>query len=419
MLKNSNYALTNKTHFAKLMPIYRLMIGNLISFIGDQVYFITLPLIVYNITGSAVQMGVVAAIEKIPNIFQPIIGAIADMIKKKKLLLLCDAIRSILVCTMGFLYITNHLKMLHIYLAALLLGSFGQIYNTAEFSSIPLLCEKKDLHFVNSLDSGIYDMATLIGPSIGGLVINIYNPGYALLINGLSFLGTFSAVLSVHIPEHIVSEIERDKSTKAKLFFKKLTEDLKVGFEFIFKTPVLLYTNIALIFSSIGTTLFLTVMIFHFKSVLNLNAQDIGLLLSIGGIGAILGSILTNYLRKYISYINIIFIGLATGGISIIIFGTVQNYILLALSNALGTFAASLINPCIITLRQSITPKHLLGRIQSTSRFMTWTLIPISAYAAGLLSNSFGTSITIVLGGIIRIAAALILIITSRKYILI
>lgn len=419
MIKNSNYQLTNRTGITKLMPIYRLMIGNLISFIGDQIYFITLPLIVYNITGSVVQMGIVAAIEKTANIFQPITGVIADMIKKKKLLLIADALRSILVCTMGFLYIMNYLEMWHIYLGALLLGFFGQIYNTAEFSSIPLLCENKDLHFINSLDSGIYDMAMLIGPSIGGLVINIYNPGYALLINGLSFLGTFLAVLSIHMPEHIVNEIDESKSYKAGVFFKKLAEDLRVGFKFVLKTPVILYTNISLIFSAIGTTLFLTVMVFHFKSVLSLNAQDIGLLISIGGIGAILGSILTNYLKKYLSYINIIIIGLIVGGISIILFGTLKNYILIVLSNALGTFAVSLINPCIITLRQSTTPKHLLGRVQSTSRFMTWMLIPISAYAAGLLSNSFGTSITIVAGGIIRIAAALILIKTSKKYIFI
>ena len=417
MLKNNDFPLTDKTVFYRLIPIYRLMIGNLISFIGDQVYFITLPLIVYNVTGSVVQMGIVAAIEKVPNIFQPITGTIADMVNKKKLLLISDALRSILVCTMGFLYIINNLEMWHIYLGALLLGFFGQIYNTAEFSSIPLICEKEDLHFVNSLDSGIYDMAMLVGPSIGGLIINIYNPGYALLINGLSFLGTFFAVLSIHIPEHIVSTKDESESYKAGGFFKKLIEDLRVGFKFVFNTPVLLYTNIALIFSSIGTTLFLTVMVFHFKSVLNLNAQEIGLLISIGGIGAILGSILTNFLRKYLSYINIIIIGLVVGGISIITFGILKNYILLVLSNALGTFAVSLISPCIVTLRQSITPKHLLGRVQSTSRFMTWTLIPISAYFAGLLSNLLGTSITIVLGGIIRMVAAIMLTKASRNLI--
>lgn len=417
MLKNNDFPLMNKTVFCRLIPIYRLMIGNLISFIGDQVYFITLPLIVYNVTGSVVQMGIVAAIEKVPNIFQPITGTIADMVNKKKLLLISDALRSILVCTMGFLYIVNNLEMWHIYLGALLLGFFGQIYNTAEFSSIPLICEKEDLHFVNSLDSGIYDMAMLIGPSIGGLIINIYNPGYALLINGLSFLGTFLAVLSIHIPEHSVNTKDESESYKARVFFKKLIEDLRVGFKFVFNTPILIYTNIALIFSSIGTTLFLAVMVFHFKSVLNLNAQQIGFLISIGGIGAILGSILTNFLRKYLSYINIIIIGLVVGGASIITFGILKNYILIVLSNALGTFAVSLISPCIVTLRQSITPKHLLGRVQSTSRFMTWTLIPISAYFSGLLSNLLGTSITIVLGGIIRMAAAIMLIKASKNLI--
>ncbi|MEW9096507.1 MAG: MFS transporter [Clostridiaceae bacterium] len=412
----------NKTRFQRLMPIYKLMTGTMISFIGDQIYMIALPWIVYNITGSVAQMATVTAIGKIPNIFQPITGALVDRFNKKKLLLICDAIESTAVCSMGFLYLAGGLEIWHIYLATIFLGFLGQIYNAAKFSAIPLLVENNDLHFVNSLDSGIYNMGILIGPSIGGAIITLYNPGYALLLNGISFLGTLITTLSIDIPGNMsdnISEEEKIKGAEKECentsLLKELENDLKVGFQFVFKNPILLHTNVALIFSTIGTTLFLTVMFFYLQSVICLDAQQVGILLSIGGIGAMLGSIFTNYLLKYLSYINVIIIGFIVGGSSIIIFGSVESYLLLTLSNALGTFAVSLINPCVATIRQSITPKHLLGRVQATSKFMTWTLIPVSAYLSGLLSNYFGTSTTIVLGGVIQMTASLILFRISRR----
>ncbi|GAA0724736.1 MFS transporter [Clostridium malenominatum] len=393
--------MVNKNHFSRLASIYKLMVGNLISFIGDQIYIIAIPWIVYNITGSITQMATITAIGKIPNMFQPISGVWVDRFNKKKLLLVCDALESILVCSMGFFYLWEKLELPYIYLITIISGFLSQIYNSAKFSVIPLLAKEDDLHYVNSLDSGIYNMGILIGPSIGGLIISAFNPGYALIINGVSFLGTLVAVLFTEISEESIDKKARH--------LKYLKEDLKMGFNFVFKTPSLLYTNTALIFSSLGTTLFLTVMFFYLRSIVGLNASEVGVLLSIGGVGAILGSLLTNHLIKYISHIKIIILGMLLGGSSIVIFGIARSYMMLVLSNALGTFAVSLINPCVTTIRQSVTPKYLLGRVQATSRFITWILIPIAAYAAGVMSDFWGSSTTIVIGGIIQMTSSLIL----------
>ena len=393
--------MVSKNHFSRLASIYKLMVGNLISFIGDQIYIIAIPWIVYNITGSITQMAAITAIGKIPNMFQPISGVLVDRFNKKKILLVCDALESILVCSMGFLYIGGKLELGYIYLITIISGFLSQIYNSAKFSVIPLLAKEDDLHYVNSLDSGIYNMGILIGPSIGGVIISLYNPGYALIINGVSFLGTLIAVLFTEIPE--------GKIDNKTMQLKDIKEDLKLGFNFVFKTPSLLYTNTALIFSSLGTTLFLTVMFFYLRSIIGLSANKVGMLLSIGGVGAILGSLLTNHLIKYISHVKIIILGMVLGGSSIVIFGITRSYMMLTLSNALGTFAVSLINPCVTTIRQSVTPKYLLGRVQATSRFITWILIPVAAYVAGIMSNFFGSSATIVIGGIIQVTSSIIL----------
>ncbi|UOQ42852.1 hypothetical protein MUN89_12860 [Halobacillus salinarum] len=63
-------------------------------------------------------------------------------------------------------------------------------------------------------------------------------------------------------------------------------------------------------------------------------------------------------------------------------------------------------SPCIITLRHQLSPSHLLGRVQATSRFMTWLLMPAASLTAGLLADQFTTSTAIGIGGIIAAGAS-------------
>ncbi|WP_181778011.1 hypothetical protein [Rossellomorea aquimaris] len=64
-------------------------------------------------------------------------------------------------------------------------------------------------------------------------------------------------------------------------------------------------------------------------------------------------------------------------------------------------------SPCIITIRQTLTPDHLLGRVQATSRLMTWVFMPLAAFLAGILAEAIGTDLTIMLAGAISTLASL------------
>lgn len=74
--------------------------------------------------------------------------------------------------------------------------------------------------------------------------------------------------------------------------------------------------------------------------------------------------------------------------------------------NAVGTGTASISSPCILTIRQQGSPAHLLGRVQATSRFMTWSLMPVSALFAGWLAEVYGTTVPILTGGLLVLSAS-------------
>ncbi|MYL32434.1 MFS transporter [Pontibacillus yanchengensis] len=275
-------------------------------------------------------------------------------------------------------------------------GVLTQLYNKSQFASVPRLVHQKDLQFVNSLNTGMLNMAVFIAPGLGGILISIYNPGFALVLNSISFLVGFLVVLSLKITPM--------NETSHSHFLL----DIKEGFQFVWNNKPIFITNVAMLFSIVGTTLFLTMMIVHLKTAVHLNASQIGWILSIGGLGAIGGAFLSNPLKKLLSLRAILFLAGTVGGVSIILFSFVHTIILLACMNAIGTMCAAMMSPSIVTIRQQLTPERLLGRVQATSRFMTWLLMPIAALLAGVFADYMGTSITILIGGVISTLASFI-----------
>ncbi|MGM0750638.1 MAG: MFS transporter [Bacillota bacterium] len=377
-------------------PVFRFMGGNLISFFGDQIYLIAIPLMVLTITGSPVSMGIVAALERLPILFQPFAGIMSDTYKRKHLLLLCDLGRCILVGMTGVLFIMEVLEMWMVYPVVFGIGLLSQIYNTSQFASVPSLVRSEDLQAVNSLNSGIFNLAVFLAPGLGGLIISFFNPGYALLVNSISFFVSFLAIASLRM------KVKERVSLKYSIW-----EEMREGFEFVAKTKPILYTNLAMVSSVFGTTLFLTLLVFHLKDSVQLNTVMIGWLLSMGGVGAIAGAVASSLFGKRFSYRGILFTSSVVGGLSILCFGLLDSYFGLMIMNAVGTFCASMMSPCIITIRQTLTPDHLLGRVQATSRLMTWIFMPLAAFLAGILAEAIGTDLTIVLAGAISTLASI------------
>ncbi|WP_231566568.1 MFS transporter [Pontibacillus marinus] len=182
-------------------PVFRLMGSNLVSFFGDQIYLIAIPLIVLAITGSPLSMGIVAALERLPVLFQPIAGVLADRLNRRGVLLACDIARAILVGVLGILYLQDSLMIWELYIGAFIIGLITQLYNTSQFATIPQLVRKENLQIINSINSGFLNTAVFIAPGVGGLLISFYNPGYALMINSFSFLVAFLAIITISIDE--------------------------------------------------------------------------------------------------------------------------------------------------------------------------------------------------------------------------
>jgi MFS family permease len=393
----------------KTQPLYKnskvvkLLGGKFVSFIGDQVYLLALPLIVLQLTGSSVAMGIIAAVERIPVFFQPIAGWIADTYHRKRILYIADLSRGVLLLLLAALYQTNLLEFWHIAVGALLMGWLTQLHNAAGFAILPHLVEKERLHEANAWDEGMFQTAIVIGPAVGGLLVSLTAPGIGLLLNAVSFFLTFWIITQINIqPETSVKSFSRNT------FLHTFFTEIKEGFKHVFNTKIIWYTNIALMISTFGTTMFVTLLVFQLKEILHFKPAEIGVILSLGGFMAIAGALVTNKLKQLFKFQTILMIAHLLGGLSIIGLAFSQTFLSIVITNAIGVLAACMINPCIRTIRQTHTPNALLGRVQATSRWMTWLLLPFSGLISGYLASITSATITIAIGGTITAAAFLL-----------
>ncbi|RLQ94377.1 MFS transporter [Falsibacillus albus] len=369
--------------------------GNIISFIGDQLYLIALPIMVLKISGSPLSMGVIAAVERFPIVLQPLMGVLADRWNRKRILLVCDFGRAVVMGLMGTLYLMDRVLLPELFVAALVIGVLSQIYHTSQFASIPDLVQTEDIQAVNAINTGAFNSAVLIGPALGGLILSYYNPGVSLLMNAFSYILAFCSVLVVKIHTH------RKKDAAANFL-----AEVKEGFIFVSRMKPILYTNMALLFSVVGTTMLVTMIVIHLKETMELTPEKVGILLSISGGGAIAGALMTSFFNRFFKVQQVLFASSLIGGISIIIFGLSSTFISLMAWNVVGMICAAVKNPFIATMRQSLTPAELLGRVQATSRFMTWLLMPPAALVSGLIAQHFGTHAVMIIGGSISTIAS-------------
>jgi MFS family permease len=380
----------------------KLIGSKFISFLGDQIYLLALPLIVLQITGSAVSMGIIAAVERIPVFFQPIAGWIADTYNRKKILMISDLSRGSLLALLAILYQTNTLEFWHIAAGALLMGWLTQLHNASGFAILPQLVQKERLHEANTWVEGLFQTAIVIGPALGGLFVSITAPGIGLLLNALSFFLTYLLIVKIDIQPSI-----KVKTLTRKTFFRTFTLELKEGFKHVFNTKIIWFTNLALMISTFGTTMFITLLIFHLNEILKLKPTEIGMILSLGGLMAIAGALVTSKLSRIFKFQTILMFAHLVGGLSIVGLAFSETFLSVAITNAIGVLAACMINPCIRTIRQTHTPDSLLGRVQATSRWMTWLLLPISAILSGYMATLTSSATTIAIGGTITAATFL------------
>lgn len=365
-------------------------LGMLASFIGIHLQLVARNWLVYEMTGSALALGIVIAAWGLPILLLSLYGgAVADRVKKRDLLIVTQVANGIITLIIAILIATGGILLWHLIAAAALTGIIFAFHVPARLAIIPELVQKREILNAIALNSTGMNLSRFVGFAIGGALLGVI--GVAGVYYVVVFCFFVSAALLFMLP--VVEKVRQRAVTSIKV-------DMMEGLRYIYHSP-LLRSLLAMAFVSIAFGLpYMNLMPVFAVDIFDVGEFGLGLLLGMAGLGALIGSLilasLGDFRRK-----GLLCISLAFGfGATVALFGFSDSYPLsLVLLIAVGLLGAGYL-AVNNTLIQSKVPHEMLGRVMSIY-VMTFAMMPLGTLPLGAVSEAIGAQPAIGAGGII------------------
>lgn len=349
--------------------------GSTLSSFGMQMYSIAIPLLIYDLSQSALSMSMMRAIEFFPNIFLGMLaGALVDRLNRKKMMVWTSFIQVISMCGIIALLLVNHIELWHLYVLGFVLSSAGYTFGNANHSVLPQIVDTNQLTSANATLSFIDTLIRMIGPGIAGILIAVFSYTHTLAIYLICLLIMHVFMQFLHVPP-VVKHKESSNS---------IWKDMKEGIDELFRNKILLTPTITVLFSNFASSLVIGVLIFFATDQIGADSKQIGFMFTISAIGGLIGASLISRIRKRFGRGVIYTYSLLFDIVSMGLLIFAQTWWAIGLSLAIRTFSTTLSNIVYFTIRQEFTPNHLLGRVAGTSSMLMKLTLPFGLFIAGL-----------------------------------
>ncbi len=370
-----------------------------VSSLGDGVSFAALPLLVLALTGSGLAMGIVGALQALPDLVLGMVaGALADRSDRKRMMFLADLGRGALTALIPLSVAVGGPTMAVILIVAAPMSVLRSFFLAGYTASIPALVGRSQVGRANSYFETVYSAGYIVGPAIAGVLASIIGPGPTLAIDAVSFgLSAFGLAL-----------VQRDLRAPVDRREANLLIEIREGIDFIVSNPTL---RVAILFwgaTSILTAPLVTALAVRVTRDLRESPSILGLLLAAYGVGTVLGSLLTGRQAPSGRIAPILLGGNIVSGVGLVIIAIRPEIPLLVGVAFVSGIAQSMVLVTYVTVRATHSPDELLGRIGSTARTISLGLQPIGLLAGGALIDLTSGSTTLAAMGICVIAVSFV-----------
>ena len=376
-------------------------IGQGISLIGTWMQYVAMSWLVYRMTNSALMLGVVGFASQIPAfILSPFTGVLADRHNRHKILLFTQALAMLQAFILAFLTLTENIAVWHIVVMGIFLGCVNSLDIPARHSFIlEMVEEKENLGNAIALNSMMFNMARLIGPSIAGVLIAIAGEGVCFLINAISYIAVIASLLAMKMPARDNEKREADYS---------MFEDLREGFNYAFGfVPIKAILFLLGIISLMGMSYAVLMPVFA-KDILHGGPHTLGFLMGTVGIGSLAGTIYLASKKNIITLGRMLPAAAGIFGLSIIIFSFSHNLVFSLTLLFFSGFGIMVQMAASNTILQTIVDDDKRGRIMSFYTMAFMGMAPFGSLFSGMLASRIGVSNTLIISGSCCILAAVI-----------
>jgi MFS family permease len=348
--------------------------GQTISNLGSSITLFALPLLVYKLTGSALNLGITIAAEFLPYLlFGLILGAWTDRVDRKRMMIGTDIARAFIIASIPLLYAFGLLAVWWIYVVGFVHATLTICFEAGQFAAIPSLVNRDDLVTANGRIQASYSGASILGPLLAGVLVTVVPLAALMLIDALSFLASSFSLALIRISFNTAEKRERTS----------IRSDVVEGLRYVLSHPVL--RNISLMMALVnfvGSTAYAQ-LIFFAKTRLQATDFQASLLYSAGSLGVVILALAAGPLRKRWSFSTVALGALMLEGILTFVFSLMRLYWAAAMLWTLIGGLGILFNINTSSLRQAIVPNHLLGRVVSIASVLAWSAIPLGSLLGG------------------------------------
>jgi MFS family permease len=361
-----------------------LWLGESVSELGDTVTFVALPFVALVVLHATTFE--VAALSAAETIFWPFvslpIGVWVDRVSRRRVLLVADSGRALALVSIPIAAALGDLTLLQLYIVGMVSGVLTIFFSVAYPSYLPSVVTKDELVEGNSLLTGAEQVAHISGPALGGALVQALGAAYALLADVASFIISIVAVFAIHAEEPTPATERR-----------AIRHEIAEGVRFLVHHTVLR----AFILSAATSNAFAggaqAITVLFLVRVVHVHAGVVGLLLSVGALGGLLGAVLA---RRLISFFGdartMVLAAVVEALAAYLVPATAQGWrlALFCAGQAIASVAIVAFNVVGGSYRQEIVPARLMGRVMAANRMVTWGALPIGAFGAGALAANFG-----------------------------
>ncbi len=375
--------------------------GQSVSLIGTWMQYVAMSWLVYRMTNSALMLGVVGFSSQIPAfILAPFTGVLADRHNRYKILVVTQALAMLQAFILAFLTLTGHIAVWHIIVLGIFLGCINSLDIPARQSFILQMIEDKgDLGNAIALNSMMFNVARLIGPSVAGVLIAITGEGACFLINAISYLAVIASLLAM---DQAV-KIGKDRAKDYDIF-----KDLKEGFNYAFGfQPIRAILLLLGIISLMGMSYAVLMPVFA-RDVMGGGPHTLGFLMAAVGLGALGGTVYLASKKRVAALGNLLPVSAGVFGLGITAFSFSHNiWISLPLLFVSG-FGIMVQMALSNTILQTIVDDDKRGRVMSFYTMAFMGMAPLGSLLAGSMAIRFGAGNTLTISGLCCIIASVI-----------
>jgi MFS family permease len=388
---------------ARLGPNYRrLWSAAAVSNLGDGVTLAALPLLAASITRDPTKVALVSVAATLPwLLFALVGGAIADRVDRRRAMAITDGFRMLAMAALGVAVLAGFDRLWVLAAVSFVLGSAQTVFDNAAQAILPSVVTETALETANGRLAAAETLTNqFVGPPLGAFL-------FAAAASAPFFLDAASFGLAALL---VLLLRGRFRTPRPDGPLPTMRADIAEALRWLWHHTLLRTLAIALGVMNLLEEAIWSMLVLYTLEVLHLSAAGYGVLLASTAVGALVGSFCGAALSRRLGAGRVLLLAVFGWGSMLLIPAIWANTIAVGVALAIAAFFGVLWNVVTVSLRQSLVPDQMLGRVNSAYRMMSWGTIPLGALLGGLLASTFGLRAPFAVGGVVTLVTGIVLV---------